>query len=49
MLATSKNIIFPGHNHLMTLHSVDARAIIKVFGYQYRWLAGGCDLEIGHL
>ena len=25
-----------------------AQAIIKVSGYQYRWLAGGYDLEIGH-
>ena len=25
-----------------------ARAIIKVSGHQYRWLAGGYDLEIGH-
>ena len=23
-------------------------AIIKVSGHQYRWLAGGYDLEIGH-
>ena len=25
-----------------------AQAIIKVTGHQYRWLAGGYDLEIGH-
>ena len=25
-----------------------ARVIIKVKGHQYRWLAGGYDLEIGH-
>ena len=25
-----------------------ARAIIKVSDYQYQWLAGGYDLEIGH-
>ena len=24
-----------------------ARAIIKVLGHQYQWLAGGYDLEIG--
>ena len=24
------------------------RVIIKVKGYQYQWLAGGYDLEIGH-
>ena len=53
MLATSKNVLFPGHNHLPTNDTDDpslagARAIIKVSGYQYRWLAGGYDLEIGH-
>ena len=37
MLATSKNVLFPGHNHLL----------IKVSGHQYHWLAGGYDLEIG--
>ena len=25
-----------------------ARTIIKVSGHQYQWLAGVCDLEIGH-
>ena len=53
MLATSKNILFPGHNHLLTTSSDDpllagTLAIIKVLGYQYWWLAGGYDLEIGH-
>ena len=43
MLATSKNVLFPGHNHLLTTSTV-----IKVKGHQYRWLAGGYDLEIGH-
>ena len=52
MLATSKNVLFPGHNHLLTtgtddLSLVDAQAIIKVSGHQYQWLAGGYDLEIG--
>ena len=48
------NVLFPGHNHLLTT-SVDdpslagARVIIKVLGYQHRWLAGGYDLEIGQL
>ena len=28
---------------------IDARAIIKVFGHQYWWSAGGYDLEIGLL
>ena len=57
MLATSKNVLFPGHNHLLTTSTYDptliiARApawvIIKVKGHQYQWLAGGYDLEIGH-
>ena len=53
MLATSKNVVFPGHNHLLTTDTDDpsltgARAIINVSGYQYRWLASGYDLEIGH-
>ena len=53
MLATSKNVLFPGHNHLLTTSIDDsslagAWAIIKVSGHQYRWLAGGYDLEIGY-
>ena len=53
MLATSMNILFPGHNHLLTTSTDDpslagARAIIKVLGHQYRWVTGGYDLEIGH-
>ena len=53
MLATSKNVLFPGHNHLLTISTDDpsltgARAIIKVSGHQYRWLPSGYDLEIGH-
>ena len=53
MLATSKNVLFPGPNHLPTTDTDDpslagARAIIKVSGYQYQWLAGGYDLEVGH-
>ena len=53
MLATSKNVLFPGHNHLLTTGADDpslvgTRAIIKVKGHQYRWLAGGYDLEMGH-
>ena len=43
MLATSKNVLFPGHNHLLTTGIEDpsfagARAIIKVSGHQYWWL-----------
>ena len=51
MLATSKNVLFPGHNHLLTTGTdgpSGARAIIKMSGYQYRWLVGGYDLEMGH-
>ena len=55
MLATSKNVLFPGHNHLLTTGSdgpslAGAWGIIKVLGHQYRWLAGGYDLKIdlGH-
>ena len=38
MLATSKNVIFPGHNHLLTTGDDDpsltgALAIIKVKGH----------------
>ena len=52
MLATSKNVLFPGQNNLLTTGTDDpslagARVIRKVLGHQYRWLAGGCDLEIG--
>ena len=55
MLATSKNLLFPGHNHLLTTSTDDpsitgAPAIIKASGHQYWWLAGGHDLEkkLGH-
>ena len=53
MLATSKNVLFPGHNYLLTNGTDDPsltipRAIIKVSDHQFRWLAGGYDLEIGH-
>ena len=52
MLATSKNVLFPGHSLLLTTGIDDpslasARAIIKVSGHQYRWLTGSYDLEIG--
>ena len=53
MLVTSKNVLFPGYSHLLTTGTDDpllggAWAIIKVWGHQYRWLAGDYDLEIGH-
>ena len=54
MLAPSKNVQLPGHNHLLTTGTdvpsfAGAQVIIKVSGHQYRWLAGGYDLNIGHL
>ena len=58
MLSTSKNVLFPGHNYLLTTGADDltlliiAQAstvvIIIVKGHHHRWLAGGYDLEIGH-
>ena len=53
MLATSKIVLFPGHNHLPTTGTDDPSligtlAIIKVSHHQYRWLAGDYDLEIEH-
>ena len=54
MLVTSKNVLFPGHNHLLTTGTDDpslagARAINKVSGHhQYQWLASAFDLEIWH-
>ena len=57
-VTTSKKVLLPGYNHLLTtgaddVHHLiitltDARAMIKVKGNPYRWLAGGYDLEIGH-
>ena len=53
MLATSKNVLFQGHDHLLTTGTVDpsltgARVIITVLGNQHQWLARGYDLEVGH-
>ena len=57
MLPTSKNVLFPGHNHLFTTSTDDptlifaqipAGVIIKVKGHQYQRLADGYELEIGH-
>ena len=50
MLATFKNVLFPGHSHLLTTSANDPSlqlSEIKVSGRQHRWLAGGYDLEIG--
>ena len=56
MRATSKNVLFPGHNHLLTTGTFNliitlsgAQEIIKVSYHQYWWLAGGYDLEIEHV
>ena len=51
MLATSKDILFPGHNHLLTTYTdnpslTGPRVIIKGSGHQYQWLADGYDLDI---
>ena len=51
MLATYKNVLFPGHNHLLTTGTDDptlagARATLKVSGHQHWWLSSGYDLEI---
>ena len=53
MLTTSKNVLFPGYDHLQTTSTDNpalsgARMIIKVLGHQYRWLAGGYALERAH-
>ena len=37
MLATSKNVLFPGHNHLLTTGADDLTLIIKVKGHHW-WL-----------
>ena len=47
LLATSKNVLIPCHNHLLTTDTdnpsflTGARAIIKVSGHQYQWLWPG--------
>ena len=50
ILATSKSVLFPGHNHLLTTGTDDSTLIIgwAPASHQYRWLAGGYDLEIEH-
>ena len=54
MLTASKNALFPGHNHLQTTGIDDPTLSLsperqQVKGPQHQWLAGGYDLEIGHL
>ena len=53
MPATSKNVLFTGHNNLLTTCTdnpslTGARAIIKVPGFQYWSLTGSYELEKGH-
>ena len=53
MLATTKNVLFPGHNHLLTTSTDDPTLWLspnrqQVKGHQYQWLADGHDLEVGH-
>ena len=53
MLSTSKNVQFPGHNHLLTTSADDQTLKLLperqwVKGHRHRWLAGGYDLEIGY-
>ena len=53
MLATSKNVLFPGHNHLLTTGTDDLTLWLsperqRMKGQQYLWLAGGYDLAIGY-
>ena len=49
MLVTSTNVLYVGHNHLLTTGtSIDDPTLLEVSGHQYWWLASGYDLEIGH-
>ena len=53
MLATSKNVLFPGHKHLLTTGTDDhslagAREIVIVSCHRYQWFTGGYDLEVGN-
>ena len=53
MLATSKHVPLPGHRHLLTTGTDNLTLWLslkhqRVKGHQYRWLAGGYDLEIAH-
>ena len=54
MLVTSRNVLLPGNNYLLTTSTDDpslagTRAIIKMSGHQHWWLAGGYNLEIEYV
>ena len=52
VLATSKNVLFPGHYHLLNTGTdyltLDYCSSTFEKCHQCGWLAGGYDLEIGH-
>ena len=51
MLATTKNVVFPSHNHLLTTVTNDLTlwsSPKRQLRHQYQWLADGDDLDIGH-
>ena len=48
MLATSKNILFPGHNHALATGADDPSFTGAQVISTGQWLAGGYDLEIGN-
>ena len=52
MLDNSKNVLFPGHNHLLTTCTDEPTLWLspehkQVKGHQYQSLVGDYDLEIG--
>ena len=52
MLSAFKIVLFPVHDRLLTTSTDEpslagTRTVTKVSGHQYRWLAGGYDLETG--
>ena len=52
ILATSENVLFPGHNHLLTTVLITRHFIwwgwSAVSGHQYQCFAGRYDQETGH-
>ena len=53
MLGTPKDVLFRGHNHLLTTGADDPTLWLSPErqwekGHQYQWLAGGYGLEIWH-